>query len=299
MDDKPSPASSRLTRRTLLTGMLAAGVAACATSGDKTGEARTSSDDALLGHQRHGSGAEPVVVLHEWMGDHTNYDLMLPFLPDDRYSWVFADLRGYGLSKPMVGAYSLREAADDVMRLMDTYGYRRFHVVGHSMSGMIAQYIAKVGGERIKSVIAISPVPASGFRADNETMKKLMAVIDDDEAARAAILARGGTRYGRGWVDRKLAMTRRATSRDPMIGYLKMFTGSDVADQVRGTTTPITAICGEHDLPLYRPDSVRTLLGPLFPNLEVLVSREAGHYSMLETPPLLAGDIEKGVARGV
>ena len=84
-----------------------------------------------------------------------------------------------------------------------------------------------------------------------------------------------------------------------MIGYLKMFTGSDVAAEVRGITTPITAVCGAFDIPLYREDSVRALLGPLYPNLEVVVSHEAGHYSMLETPPLLAGQIEKGIARGV
>lgn len=299
MDIKSSDRTAGLTRRTLLAATLAAGVTACAGPGGDSGAVRASSDRLTLGHTRRGSGAEPVIVLHEWMGDHTNYDPMLPFLPEDQYSWLFADLRGYGLSKSMSGAYSLQEAAGDVIRLMDGYGYGRFHVVGHSMSGMIAQYIAKIGGSRIKSVVAISPVPASGFRANDETMRKLLAIIDDDDAARGAILARGGTRYGRGWLERKLAMTRRAANRDAMIGYLKMFTGSDVADEVRGIPTPITAVCGEHDIPLYREGSIRSLLGPLFPNLEVVASREAGHYSMLETPPLLAGQIEKGIARGI
>jgi pimeloyl-ACP methyl ester carboxylesterase len=299
MDKEHSGTDSLLTRRTLLTGLLVAGVVSCAAPGEESGDRPASSDRALLGHKRRGNGSEPVVVLHEWMGDHTNYDLVQPFLPEDTYSWVFADLRGYGLSKSMGGAYTLQEAADDVIRLMDSYGYKRFHVVGHSMSGMIAQYIAKIGGSRVKSVVAISPVPASGFRANAETMKTLMAIIDDDAAARAAILARGGSRYGRGWQDRKLIMTRRASNRDAMIGYLTMFTGSDVSNEVRGTTTPVTAVCGEYDLPLYREDSIRKLLGPLFPNLEVVVSHEAGHYSMLETPPLLAGQIEKGIARGV
>lgn len=299
MEDPSTRPDSSLTRRTLLTGLLALGVASCATPGSSTPEMPASTDRGLLGHTRHGNGGEPVVVLHEWMGDHTNFDLLLPFLPEDSNIWLFADLRGYGLSKSMSGAYSLQEATDDVFRLMDSYGYKRFHVVGHSMSGMISQYIAKIGGERIKSVVLISPVPASGFRANEKTMKTLMAVIDDDGAARDAILARGGTRYGRGWLDCKLMMTRRASNRDAMIGYLKMFTGTDVADQVRGTPTPISVVCGEHDIPLYREESLRKLLEPLFPNITLAVSREAGHYSMLETPPLLAGYIEKGLARGV
>jgi pimeloyl-ACP methyl ester carboxylesterase len=253
----------------------------------------------VLGHIRHGSGPEPVVILHEWMGDHRNYDLMLPFLSMDTYTWVFADFRGYGLSSSMTGSYSLDEATDDVLRLMHHYGYQRFHVVGHSMSGMIAQYLAKRAGGRVQSVVTISPVPASGFRADEEALKQLKLVVDDDAAMKRAILARGGDRYGRGWVERKLALTRQATTRPAMLGYLDMFTQSDVSAQVRGVPVPLTAVCGEFDLPLYRADSIRRLLGPLFPNLQVEVSHEAGHYPMLETPPLLAGQIEKGLARGI
>lgn len=282
-----------------VTGMSPGAGSARAASPAGGGEVPADAGRGLLGHVRQGEGPEPVVVLHEWMGDHTNYDFVRPFLPGDTHAWVFADLRGYGLSKPLSGAYSLDEAVEDVLRLMDHYGHARFHVVGHSMSGMIAQALAKRGGERVKSVVAVSPVPASGFKTDAEGLKKLMAVVDNDDAVRAAILARGGGRYGRGWVERKLAMTRRAPNREAMVGYLTMFTGTDVADAVRGIPTPITAVCGEHDLPLYRAESITRLLGPLFPNLEVVVSREAGHYAMLETPPLLAGQIEKGLARGV
>lgn len=293
---QPSPGG--MSRRGVLAGLLAAGVGACATNDGGPGGRPVQSEKDTLGHSVHGSGPEPVIVLHEWMGDHSNYDLMLPFLPEDRYRWTFADLRGYGLSKPLAGDYSLRESASDVLRLADACGYRRFHLVGHSMSGMISQYVAKLGGERLKSVVLVSPVPASGFRADAETMRKLAAIVDDDDAARAAILARGGDRYGRGWIEAKLAMTRRASIRDAMLGYLKMFTGTDVAAEIRGVTTPITAVCGAFDLPLYREESIRKLLTPLFPNLDVAVSHEAGHYAMLETPPLLAGQFEKGIARG-
>ena len=253
--------------------------------------------DSVLGHLRHGAGPEPVVVLHEWMGDHRNYDLLLPFLPLDTYTWVFADLRGYGLSKSMTGSFSLDEATDDVLRLMHHYGYRRFHVVGHSMSGLIAQYLAKRAEGQVQSVVAISPVPASGFRADEQTLKQLKIIVDDDAALKNAILARGGDRYGRGWLERKLAMTRQATTRPAMLGYLDMFTQSDVSAQVRGISVPLTAVCGAFDLPHYRADAVRSALAPLFPNLEVEVSHEAGHYPMLETPPLMAGQIEKGLAR--
>ncbi|WP_161539601.1 alpha/beta fold hydrolase [Paramagnetospirillum kuznetsovii] len=277
-----------LSRRALLTAGSVLTVAACA--GPMVGGADG------LGHARRGRGAEPVVVLHEWLGDHVNYDPVLPYLSEDRYTYTFADLRGYGWSKGMAGQYSVKEAAADVLALMDRYGHARFHVVGHSMSGMIAQYLALIARERVISVVAISPVPASGFKTDEAGLKRLIAVIDDDAAARAAMEARTAKRYEAAWLDRKLGIARQAATRDSMLGYLGMFTGTDFSAEAKGLPTPLTAIVGEHDIPLYREDSVRKLFAPLYPNFAVSADREAGHYAMLETPVLLAALVERALA---
>src|SRR5690348_4280103 len=60
-----------------------------------------------LGHCRLGSGAVVCVVLHEWLGDHVNWESVLPYLDPARHTLVFMDLRGYGWSRGMSGAYSL------------------------------------------------------------------------------------------------------------------------------------------------------------------------------------------------
>jgi hypothetical protein len=41
----------------------------------------------ILNHWIIGSGAEPVVVLHEWMGDHSSYDPVIPYLNTDQVKW--------------------------------------------------------------------------------------------------------------------------------------------------------------------------------------------------------------------
>lgn len=250
----------------------------------------------LLGHLTHGHGPVPVVVLHEWLGDHTNYDPVLPYLPTDRATWLLADLRGYGLSREMAGAFTLDEAATDVLRLMDHYGHRRFLVVGHSMSGLIAQDLAARVPERVAGIVALSPVPPSGFAADAAALARMTAIVDDDAAARAAIDARVSGRYGHGWLDRKLALCRRAAGREALLGYLRMFTTCDITERVRGLTTPLTVLAGAHDLPFYRPEALRSRLAPLWPHLELLVSAEAGHYAMLETPVLVAALLERQLA---
>jgi 3-oxoadipate enol-lactonase len=259
--------------------------------------ARQSTDD-LLGHVVVGSGPEPVIVLHEWLGDHTNYDGILPYLSRKKYTYIFADLRGYGLSRAMTGKYSADEAATDVLRLLDHYGYKQFSAIGHSMSGMVVQYLMLTAPDRLKTVVAISPVPASGFKADAATLAKLTAVITDDAAARAATDGRTGKRYNQAFLDRKLAITRGAMP-EAMLGYLKMFTTTDFSSRLTGLDTPLSIICGAQDIPSYHKETIEPLFRPWYRNMNVSTISDAGHYSMIEVPVLLATLVERGLPASV
>lgn len=248
----------------------------------------------LLGHIAVGSGPETVIVLHEWLGDHTNYEPAIPYLSPGRARYVFADLRGYGLSRAMTGAYTLDEIAGDVLALADSLGQDRFHVTGHSMTGMVAQYMLLRAPDRVKSAVAISPVPASGFKTDAAGLAKLAKVITDDDVFRAATIARTANRYGQGWLDRKLAIARRAAP-EAMLGYMNMFCGNDFADKVAGCPIPVALITGAKDITPYTQPVLEPKFQHLYPNLQSAAIADAGHYSMLETPVLLASLMERAV----
>ena len=65
-------------------------------------------DGFSLAYERSGSGP-PVVLLHGWPGDHTDYEDLVPLLAD-RAEVVIPDLRGFGESdkhaEPPAEAYS-------------------------------------------------------------------------------------------------------------------------------------------------------------------------------------------------
>jgi len=254
-------------------------------------------DRPLLGHQVIGSGPDAVLVLHEWLGDHTNYQLMLPALDGAAFTYVFADLRGYGRSRDLRGAYTVEEAAGDALALMRGLGHRRFHAVGHSMSAMVVQFLAAEHRDAVRGLVAVCPVPAGGFRTDEAGRARLLQVIDDDAALAAAIRARTGDRYSDAWVAWKLGLARRASVREAMAGYLAMFTGTDFTERVTGLTVPVLAIAGRNDIPFYRPDAVRVAFAPLYPQIAFETIADAGHYPMLETPALLASMIEAFLKR--
>lgn len=50
-----------------------------------------------LNYKKVGNGFKTVIVMHEWMGDHTNYDTTIPYLNITDFTWIFVDFRAYGL----------------------------------------------------------------------------------------------------------------------------------------------------------------------------------------------------------
>jgi len=59
------------------------------------------------------------------------------------------------LKIPVAASYKLRDMAEDTVALMDALGIRAAHLVGASMGGMIAQEIAIVFPERVRSLTSI------------------------------------------------------------------------------------------------------------------------------------------------
>ena len=98
---------------------------------------------ASLGHELFGSGPKRVVIVNDWLCDTSTWDGARAFLDGARFTFAFADLRGYGKSRERAGAFTIDEAASDVLALADALGWARFSIVGHSMSALVALHLAQ------------------------------------------------------------------------------------------------------------------------------------------------------------
>jgi 3-oxoadipate enol-lactonase len=250
----------------------------------------------LLGHTIVGTGPSFVVVMHEWLGDCSNYDALLPYLDTTAFRFCFVDLRGYGKSIEKAGSYTVDEACHDVFSLVDALQVSRFHLIGHSMSAMVAQRLALLASTRVKALVAITPLFAAGYPADQSAREQLLAVATEDNAALEAIAARTGHRHGRPWLEFKLHKSRQRSTIQARIGYLNMFTSTDFHLEVYGLTTPMLVLHGEHDIPVYREDSLRSTFGACYPNVRFEMSANSGHYPMLETPVFVASRVNAFLA---
>lgn len=247
----------------------------------------------FIAYKQIGSGKEKVLVMHNWMGDSTSYDSMLPYLNTDEFTYVFVDLRGYGRSKDMRGTYSVEEASSDAIKLIDSLAWDKFHLIGHSMSGMIIQKIAVDNPSRVKSIVAITPVPACGSPAPKEMMGFFEgAALNNDEAAMQCVNTMTSNRYTKTFAKNMVTDLRQRSTSEARLGYLKMFSYTDFSESVKGLSTPILVLFGEYDFEGSEACMRNTFLN-WYPNIQLECCKTSGHYPMIETPVALVAVIEK------
>jgi pimeloyl-ACP methyl ester carboxylesterase len=82
----------------------------------------------------------------------------------------------YKLGLPVSAPYSLTDMAGDGLGLMDALRVQRFHVLGASMGGMIAQHLADLAPKRVESLTLImSSSGAPGLPMPSTALMQLLA----------------------------------------------------------------------------------------------------------------------------
>jgi pimeloyl-ACP methyl ester carboxylesterase len=174
-----------------------------------------------------GNSGGPVVVLaHGFPELAYSWRHQIPALAEAGYHVLAPDQRGYGgSSKPeAVDAYTVRELCADLVGLLDDFGAERAVIVGHDFGATVAWAAPLLHPDRFAGVVGMSvpPVPrprvptTQAFRrrfgenffyilyfqepgpADAElsrdpatTLRRLMAMPTNDEAAALRMLAPG------------------------------------------------------------------------------------------------------------
>lgn len=250
----------------------------------------------MIGYTCLGSGPEHVLVMHDWNGDHTTYDAIIPYLDGSAFTYAFVDLRGYGKSREMTGEYTVKEVAADCLEVVDELGWQRFHVMGHSMTGMATQRIALDAGARVKSSIAVCPVSAAGMPMDAETWGFFSGTTQNDDAFRGLMKVVTSDLSDR-WAEAKLKQNRETTAPECRLGYLAMFAKTNFAEEVQGLATPYLVVVGENDAEGLDAAAMNDTFLAWHPNAELVVMANCGHYPMQESPPRFATVIETFLSR--
>ena len=107
----------------------------------------------------------PVVFVHGLGSDRARWDVQLPALLDAGFRVIRFDQRGFGESTSARDVYGLPEFLDDLERFVDGVGLDTFHLVGHSLGGMVTLNYATLHPERLRSLTVASVTSHNGRRA--------------------------------------------------------------------------------------------------------------------------------------
>jgi pimeloyl-ACP methyl ester carboxylesterase len=134
-----------------------------------------------LHYEEDGAG-EPVLLLMGLGGELGAWSLVRPELAR-RFRCVLVDNRDAGRSAEATAPYGLADMAADALGVMDALGVERFHVVGASMGGAIAQHLALAAPARVATlVLAATWARTDAFlRAVLGGWRLLVARLDADE----------------------------------------------------------------------------------------------------------------------
>jgi len=113
--------------------------------------------DVTLHFEVFGNGP-PLLMIAGFMSDHTSWTPLVPMLSTD-FTCICIDNRTTGRTTPWDAPVSIDLMCQDGLALMDHLGHGQFHVLGHSMGGIIALHMAQVAPKRLASTHVAASAP--------------------------------------------------------------------------------------------------------------------------------------------
>ena len=115
-----------------------------------------------------GSGF-PLVLVHGYLGSSEMWSLQKEFL-SKHFRVITPALPGFGESYKAKSLNSINQIAKLLLKLLEEKKINEFHLIGHSMGGMIAQEMVKISENKIQKLICFSTGSVGDIPGRFETM---------------------------------------------------------------------------------------------------------------------------------
>lgn len=244
-----------------------------------------------------GSGDHHVLAIHGWFGSARGWGSFPEFIDESAYTYVFMNLRGYGDRMQVAGEFTIDEAAADALAVANDLGWDQFSLVGHSMGAKIAHRVLLEAPDRVRKLVGLIPVPAGAMPFDDQGWA-LFSGAPAHPGNRAAIIDfTTGNKLTKTFINHMVQHSLDNSSVEAFAAYLQAWAKSDFTAQAKvDTTTPVKLIVGVNDPPL-SADVIEQTWRVFFPDAELTILPDTGHYPMFESPVSLATSIEEFLGR--
>mgnify|MGYP000922481895 CR=1 FL=1 len=244
-------------------------------------------DGSPVAWREAGTGPSTVLLLHGLGGSRISWEPQLVGLSGQRrvVAW---DMPGYGASTPLpqqqVGFHALADAAS---ALIGHLGVAHAHVVGISMGGMVAQYLAHRHPAKVRSLTLLSSSPAFGLDGTlpEQWRAARLAPLDQGlepaDFAEQVLRAIAGPHISDEALAGQIAAMRRVTAAG-LRRSIDCLVTHDTRPILHEIATPTLCLVGELDEET--PPSYSQYLAEHIPGARLEVVPSAGHLLNAEAP---------------
>jgi len=232
------------------------------------------------------------MYMHGWAGSGAHFDEVIGELDLNALRIITMDFRGHGDSEKAVKPYDLDRIADDVWSVADAAGAANFVLVGFSMSGKFAQYVALRRPERVSGLVLVAGFPASEMAFPQEVANDWVSRAGDRARLLELIMPFISEPVDASVLDRYVDHATKVPAA-ALESTLQACIRSSFADRVELLTMPILIVGGRRDA-YFDSEAVARLAR----NLPCArgVCFECNHEIPMERPRELAHVLEAFVA---
>jgi len=108
-----------------------------------------------LYYETHGTG-RPLILIHGGLGSGEMFGPTIPALVAAGYQVIAPDLQGHGRTADIDRPIDVRLMADDIAALIRHLGLEQVDVVGYSLGGGVALFLASKHPELVRKVVIVS-----------------------------------------------------------------------------------------------------------------------------------------------
>ncbi|MCK2044697.1 alpha/beta fold hydrolase [Chromohalobacter moromii] len=248
-------------------------------------------DNAVLHVAEHGAGQRTLVFLHYWGGSGRTWMDVAAAL-GERNLCLMPDLPGWGQSGPSRSGYRIADLAEAVGGMIEARQLRDVVLVGHSMGGKIAQYLAGQRPAWLKELVLVASSPALPMDVPEPQRLAMQSAYDSRASVEETLdhvlteTSLVGPTRERAILD-SLAGDPTAKAAWPAVAMLE-----DISETTRCIDVPTLLLIGECDR-VDPPAVLADRLVPFLPTPETHELAGIGHLLPLEAPVEVAGHIQR------
>lgn len=201
----------------------------------------------MLPYRRAGNGSV-LVLVHGYLGGSRQWAAEIERLRH-HFDVIAPDLAGFGDAGHLASPDNMAAHALAVLATLDRLGIDRFHLLGHSMGGMVAQELVRQAPARVLRLVLYATGPLGCIPGRFETMARSRERLAEDGLARTA------RRISATWLlDREaspayeaLAALACSASEQAAHAGLSAMEAWDGRDALRAIAQPTLVVWGEGD----------------------------------------------------